>query len=63
MIHVRSHAKINLNLIINKKLKNGLHSINSLYSLIKISDIIKIKRTNERKDNIIFKGKIFKRDK
>ena len=60
MIHVRSHAKINLNLIINKKLKNGLHSINSLYSLIKISDIIKIKRTNERKDNIIFKGKFSK---
>lgn len=60
MINIRSHAKINLNLIIKKKLKNGLHSINSLYSLIKIYDIIQIKRINGRKDNILFKGKFSK---
>ena len=53
---LKSYAKINLSLIINKKLHNGLHNLQSYYSLINFYDEIYIKKTNKFKDNISFFG-------
>ena len=53
---LKSHAKINLSLLVNKKLKNGLHNIQSSYCLIDLSDEILIKINNKLKDKILFKG-------
>ena len=35
-IKIKSHAKINLTLSVNKKLKNGLHDIQTLFCLINL---------------------------
>lgn len=53
---LKSYAKINLSLLINKKLRNGLHDIQSLFCLIDLSDKIKIQKVRKKKDEIIFKG-------
>ena len=54
---LKSHAKINLTLSVNKKLKNGLHDIQTLFCLINLFDKISIKKQkNKKKDKISFKG-------
>ena len=57
---LKSYSKINLSLRVNKKLKNGLHDIQSHYSLINLFDLISIKRTQGKKDIVKFKGKFAK---
>ncbi len=54
---LRSKAKINLTLGVKKKLKNGLHNIQSHFCLINLYDIIKINKIKGNKDKIKFKGK------
>ncbi len=54
---LKSYAKINLTLSVNKRLKIGLHNIQSIYCLIDLYDKIflkKIKNTNS--DKISFNG-------
>ena len=53
---LKSYAKVNLSLLVSKKLKNGLHNIQSSYCLIDLSDEISIKTNNKLKDKISFKG-------
>ena len=52
---IKSYSKINLSLRILKKLKNGMHNIETNSTLVNLSDKIIIKNNN--KDKIIFKGK------
>ena len=54
---IKSFSKINLSLSVNKKLKNGLHSIQSYYCLTDLSDKIKIRKIKFNRDLIKFKGK------
>ena len=51
-----SYAKINLNLKVNFKNKNNLHEIQSYFCLIDLTDKIKLKINNSKKDKVIFKG-------
>ena len=51
----KSYAKINLSLRILKKLRNGLHDIETNFFLIDLHDKIRLKRINNSKDNIKFK--------
>ena len=53
---LNSYSKINLSLCINKKLRNGLHEIQSYFCLINLSDRIRIRKIKKTKDQIIFKG-------
>ena len=53
---IKSFSKINLTLKVNYKSSNGLHQIQSLYSLIDLFDKIKIKENKKNIDNISFKG-------
>ena len=53
---LKSYAKINLSLLVNKKLRSGLHDIQSLFCLIDLSDKIEIQKVSKKKDKIIFKG-------
>ncbi len=54
---LKSYAKINLSLLVNKKLNNGLHNIQSLYCLVNIHDKIFIKKIKKaKKDKVIFFG-------
>ena len=53
---LKSPAKINLTLKVNKKLKNGLHNIQSYYCLINLYDEIKIRTIKEKNDKIKFVG-------
>ena len=57
---LKSFSKINLSLNINKKLKNGLHNIQSYFCQIDLFDKIKIKKIKGTKDNIKFKGEFAK---
>ena len=57
---LKSYSKINLSLRVNKKLKSGLHEIQSYYCLIDLSDKIKISKINKKKDKILFKGQFVK---
>ena len=57
---LKSYSKINLSLNINKKLKSGLHQIQSYFCLINLYDKIIIKKINKKRDIIIFKGLFFK---
>ena len=41
---LKSYAKINLSLSINKKFSNGLHDIQSIYCLVDLYDSITIKK-------------------
>ena len=51
-----SYAKINLSLRINSKRKDGLHEIQSYFCLINLADKIKLRKIEEKKDKIFFKG-------
>ncbi len=54
---LKSYAKINLSLSINRKLSNGLHDIQSIYCLVDLYDSITIKKNNkEFLDDISFTG-------
>ena len=54
---LKSYAKINLNLIVNKKLANGLHNIQSVYCLVDSFDTISIKKNKTiKKDKILILG-------
>ena len=46
----KSYSKVNLSLSVNKKLKNGLHEIQSYFCLINLKDEIKIRKINKKKD-------------
>ena len=53
---LKSYAKINLTLLINRKLSNGMHKIQSFFCLINLFDRIIIKKTSKKKDMIFFTG-------
>ena len=53
---LNSYSKINLTLRVNRKIKSRLHELQSYFCLINLSDKIKIKKINKRKDQIFFKG-------
>ena len=54
---IKSHAKINLSLLVKKKLPNGLHDLESLFCKINLFDTISIKKVkNKKKDKISFFG-------
>ncbi len=54
---LKSYSKINLTLNVNKKLKSGLHDIQSYFCLINLFDQIKIVKIKGHKDQVRFKGK------
>ena len=54
---LKSYAKINLSLSVNKKLKCGLHAIQSIFCMINLSDKIHIKKLiNKNRDKTYFSG-------
>ncbi len=53
---IKSYCKINLSLRVIKKLRNGLHDIQSNTLLLDLHDSIKINRINKKKDVVVFKG-------
>ena len=54
---LKSYAKINLSLRINKRLSNGFHDLQSIYCLIDLHDNITINRIkNVNKDKVKFSG-------
>ncbi len=53
----KSFSKINLSLNVNKKLKNGLHDIQSHFCLIDLFDEIRIIKNKKDRDEVIFLGK------
>ena len=54
---LKSYAKINLTLSVSKKLKSGLHSIQSIYCLIDLHDKIILKTIkNNHSDQVTFTG-------
>ncbi len=54
---LKSYAKLNLTLNVNKKLKSGLHNIQSIYCLIDLHDKIFLKKIRNRySDHISFSG-------
>ena len=57
---LKSFSKINLSLSINKKLKIGLHDIQSYFCLIDLYDVIKVDKIEGHRDIIKFKGKFSK---
>ena len=54
---LKSYAKINLTLSVNKKLKSGLHNIQSIYCLINLHDKIVLKKIKKKNfDQVSFTG-------
>jgi 4-diphosphocytidyl-2-C-methyl-D-erythritol kinase len=53
---LKSFSKVNLSLNVNRKLKNGLHEIQSYYCLINLNDKIKINKIEKNRDKVVFKG-------
>jgi len=54
---LKSYAKINLTLAVNKKIKSGLHNIQSIYCLIDLHDKIFLKKNKNKKfDQVSFIG-------
>ena len=54
---LKSYAKINLTLSVNKRLKSGLHNIQSIYCLIDLHDKIFLKKIkNKNFDQVSFTG-------
>jgi len=47
---LKSFAKINLSLLVNKKLTGGLHDLQSIYCLINLFDTISIKKIKNKID-------------
>ena len=41
---LKSYAKINLSLTVNKKLTNGLHDIQSIFCLVNLKDTVSIRK-------------------
>ena len=54
-MRIKSFSKINLTLRVLKKLKNGMHNIETNSVLVNLFDEINIKKN--KKDVVIFKGK------
>ena len=54
---INSYCKINISLRVIKKLKNGLHKINTFVTFARIFDQIYLKKINNTKDKIMFYGK------
>ena len=54
---IKSFAKINLSLNVFRKLKTGLHEIETLITFIKLSDDIFIKPIKKNNHNVFFYGK------
>ena len=52
----KSYSKINLSLIVIKKLRDKLHEIQSLFCLINVNDKIEVIKIREKRDKILFKG-------
>ena len=60
---LKSYAKINLTLSVNKRLKCGLHNIQSIYCLIDLHDKMFLKKFKKSlEDGLKFKGDIHFRD-
>ena len=59
-LEIKSNAKINFSLNIIKKLKNKLHKIESLISIIDLHDIIYVKKIEKNKHQVKFFGKFSK---
>ena len=58
---LKSFAKINLSLTVNKKLSNGLHNIQTMFCLINLFDEIHIKKLKKSNSDLIsFKGQYSK---
>jgi len=57
---IKSYSKINLFLKVLKKKKKGLHNIQSTAMLLDLHDEISIKKTQKKKDEIIFIGRFKK---
>ena len=53
---INSYCKINISLRVIKKLKNGLHKINTFITFARIFDQIYIKEIKNTKDKILFYG-------
>ena len=54
---LKSYAKINLTLSVNKRLKSGLHNIQSVFCLINLHDKIFLKKNkNKHFDQVSFTG-------
>ena len=53
---LKAFAKLNLNLRVKKKFKNGLHNIETIAILLNLNDELIITKTNNYKDDIIFKA-------
>ena len=53
---LNSFSKINLSLLVNSKLRNGYHNIQSYFCLINLKDRIKVKKIKGKKDRIKFTG-------
>ena len=47
---LKSYSKINLSLSINSKTRSGLHEIQSYFCLINLSDKIRIRKIDKKKD-------------
>ena len=57
MTVLKSYAKINLTLTVNKRLSTGLHNIQTTYCLINLADKISIKKIRNRSsDKLYFTG-------
>lgn len=54
---LKAFCKINLNLRVLKKLRNGYHKIQSIVTFCDLHDIIYVSETKNTKDKIIFSGK------
>ena len=57
---IKSYAKINLSLGVTGRLNSKYHKIESLVSLLKLHDEVKIKKINKKKHKIQFFGKFSK---
>ena len=57
---LNSWAKVNLSLNVIKRLHNKCHQIESLFTFIKLSDEIKIRKINKPKNKVFFSGKFSK---
>ena len=53
---IKSYCKINISLRVIKKMKNGLHKINSFVAFAKIYDQLYIQENKNKKDIIKFYG-------
>ena len=54
---LKSYAKINLFLSVNKKIKNKLHDLQTIFCLVNYYDKISVKKIkSKKKDKISFKG-------